>query len=241
MWRPVALTLTALALVAACAGDDDSTVPSTFAPATSPPLVTLPPELTTTTVRTSDSTMASASTVEPSVDVAPSTTSADPGSATSSSVVTVTTIDVTPPPTAPGEPDWVAIVQGLYATLDDINADPSIDRIDEFCVDVQSPCRETYGAQTQSLIDAGQRIVDVVPTPVEAVELRTTADGQPPDLSTLVQLDVTIGPQSGSLGKIVDAQGEVVFDIRSDSDGEQSIAWFVRNVPDRGWRVFEIG
>ena len=240
MWRPVALTLTALALVAACAGDDDSTVPSTFAPATSPPLVTLPPELTTTTVRTSDSTMASSSTVEPSVDVAPSTTSADPGSATSSSVVTVTTIDDAPPSTAPGEPDWVAIVQGLYDTLDEINADPSIDRIDDFCVDVQSPCRDVQGAQVEALVRDGWRVVDVPRTIVTNAELTFTADGKPPRDSTLVALEIdTEAPQDG--GQIVDSNGDVLFEIAVEPTSGRVITWFVRHMGDDTWRVFEIG
>ncbi len=221
-------------LVAGCSGDDDVASSTTFAPPeTNPPL---PTSSTMGEVSGEDAT-----TAPESADTTAPTTSAAVTTSTSSSMVTVTTNpDDTTPTTDPDEFDWVAIVQGLYDTLDDINADPDVLRIDEFCVPVESPCRSAQGAQVEALVRDGWRVVDAVPIPVTSVALKTTVDGRPPAESTLVVLDVTIGPSDGSVGQIVDANGNVLFDIEADEDGGTE-TWFVRRGTSGNWRVYEIG
>ena len=230
MTRRFAVLLLPLALVAvACNGGDD-TAPTTLPPQTSPPLPTTPPELTTVD-STSDSTGSTTTTG------LTTTTSGD--GTTTSSTMTVTTVDDTTVTTQPGEPDWVAIVQGLYDTLDDINADPSIERIDEFCVDVESPCRDEQGAQIEALVRDGWRVVDVPRTEVVAASLNFTADEEPPLVSTLVAVDVELGPPTDG-GRILDSDGNLLFEIVVEpSDGRET--WFMRHLGGGEWRVFEIG
>ena len=221
-------------LVAGCSGDDDVASSTTFAPPlTNPPLPTS--GSTSGEMSEEDVTPSSVG----STDSTPPSTTPDEGTSTTSSTVTMTTDDTTAT-TQPDEFDWVAIVQGLYDTLDDINAAPAVSRIDEFCVPVESPCRSAQGAQVEALVRDGWRVVDAVPIPVKSVTLKTTVDGRPPAESTLVVLDVTIGPSEGSVGQIVDANDNVLFDIDADEDGGTE-TWFVRRGTGGSWRVYEIG
>ena len=223
-------------LIAGCnGGDDDVASSTTFAPpATNPPLPT-------------SSTMGEASgeddpttTSTDSVDTTAPTTSDAVTTSTSSSMVTVTTApDDTTVSTDPDEFDWVAIVQGLYDTLDDINAAPDVSRIDEFCVVVESPCRSAQGAQVEALVRDGWRVVDIPRTEVLAASFVATADGKPPLESTLVILAVELAEAEDG-GQVVDADGTVLFEITAGDGLGGPASWFVRHIAGVGWRVFEI-
>ncbi|MDW3216927.1 MAG: hypothetical protein R8G01_23250 [Ilumatobacteraceae bacterium] len=167
------------------------------------------------------------------------TTAPDPGSSTSSMVTVASTPDDTTATTQPDEFDWVAIVQGLYDTLADINTSPAIDRVSEFCVAVESPCRDRQGAQIETLVRDGWRVVDPVPIPVVSAEFDSTADGREPIDSTLVVLNVVVGPRDGVVGTIIDANGDVLFEVDDETTEPTPVTWFVRFEPDVGWRVFE--
>lgn len=152
--------------------------------------------------------------------------------------MTSTTADTTT--AEPDEFDWVDIVQGLYDTLDDINADPDISRIDEFCVEVASPCRDTQGAQVEALVRDGWRVVDLPRTEVIDAEFTATADGRSPLASTLVILAVELAPAEDG-GRVVDADGTAVFEITADGAVGVRANWLIRHIEGVGWRVFEIG
>lgn len=230
----VVLLVPAMVLTGCSGGDDDVASSTTFAPPlTNPPLPTSP-----TSDEPSDDESTTTSTGP--VDTTSPDTTPEEGSSTTSSTVTVTSApDDTTATTQPDEFDWVAIVQGLYDTLDDINADPDVLRIDEFCVDVESPCRDVQGAQVEALVRDGWRVVDVPRTEVLRAEFTATADGKAPLESTLVILEVELMPAQDG-GQVIDADGTVLFEITADDSASIRANWLVRHIDGVGWRVFEI-
>lgn len=227
--RLAVVFLFSMVLLPACTGDDDAATSTTFAPpSTNPPLPTTTATTTTETTTTTPTTTdppAVATTVETSTpDSMPGTTAA-------------TTLGSTTSP-APDD-DWVAIVQGLYDQLADISAAPGTERISEFCVTVESPCREKQGAQIEALVRDRWRVVDPVPIPVLSAMLVTTVDDLDPAESTLVVLDVVVGPRDGVVGTIVDEDGNVLFEVDDETSAPSPVSWFVRFEDDAGWRVFE--
>lgn len=221
-------------VLAGCSGGDDVASSTTFAPPlTNPPL---PTSATSDEQSDDESTTTSSG---PGDTTSPDTTP-DEGSTTTSSTVPATSApDGTTATTQPDEFDWVAIVQGLYDTLAEINSAPAIERIGDFCVSVESPCRERQGAQIESLVSDGWRVVDPVPIPVQSVEFETTVDGREPLESTLVVLNVVVEPREGVVGTIVDSSGETLFEVEDETTEPTPVAWFVRFETDTGWRVFE--
>ncbi|MDJ0768367.1 MAG: hypothetical protein QNJ12_06215 [Ilumatobacter sp.] len=228
--RTIAGAALAVALVAAgCNGDDEST-PTTLAPQTNPPITD------------------SSSTVEPTVDTdAPASTStsatppttAPPPTTTEPEVVTVTSTSDVPPTTQPGEPDWTAIIQGFYDTLDDIQAAPDSTRIDELCAP-GSPCRNTLGAQIEALERDGWRVVDVSRTLVSDGALAGTPDDVPLSESQLAIVRAQLSSAGGDPGRIIDANGETLFDIDPSPLPDIPTNYIVQRHSDGTWRLFEI-
>lgn len=220
-------------LIAGCSGGDDDVASSTtFAPArTNPPLPTTP---ATSSESSADDTTTSTSASDVT---APSTTS---DSSTSPSVVTVTSIpDDTAPTTDPDEFDWVAIVQELSDVLVELQGAPDPTRVTEFCFDSENDCQNVQGEAIRQFAAEGWRAIDFPRSQILSAELNSTADDLPPSEAPFVVILVDKGAADFSAARVVDADGELVFEITSDGAGGRSNWILSRNASQR-WRVVSI-
>ena len=227
MTRRFALLLLPLALVAvACNGGDDAT-PTTLPPQTSPPLPTMPPELTT--VATEPTSTEPSVTTEPDV----TTTTATPAP------TTTTTLADTTATTQPGDPDWVAIVQGLLDVLVELQGAPDAARVTEFCFDAENDCQNIQGEAIRQYDEEGWRTLDFPSEVVLSAELSATQGDQPLDEAGFVVVLVTTGPQDFSNTRVVDSSGELVFTMNADGDGGRG-QWLLARNDAGAWRVISI-
>lgn len=234
MRRLAVVLLVPAMLVAGCSGDDDVASSTTFAPPlTNPPLPTSPTPTsespvgdTTTSVESDDSTV-------------PSTTP-DEGSSTTSATVTVTTApDETTAATDPDEFDWVAIVQGLSDVLVELQGDPDPERVTEFCFDSENDCQNIQGEAIRQFASEGWVTLDFPRSTILSAELNLTAEDLPPSEAPFVVILVDKGAADFSSARVVDAAGDIVFEINSDGAGGRS-NWVLSRNDDGLWRVVSI-
>jgi hypothetical protein len=230
--RILSAAVGAALLMSACSSDDDA------APATTDsPVSTTAPELTTTTTATTTSAPTTTTTAAPTTTAETTTTTAAP-----TTVATTTTTPPTtspPPSTNPGDPNWVEIVQGLLATYNEIQANPDIDRIAEFCLGGENPCQDMQGAEVRQFVEDGWR-VEGVPTPtVLRAEVIDSIDELPEPIRQYV---LRVQTEAGDLTEaaVVSVDGEKLFDIENDPG--QTVRTFnirLQRVGDE-WRVLGI-
>lgn len=221
-------------LIAGCSGgDDDVASTTTFAPPlTNPPLPTSP--------TTEGASVDEAPTTTGPVGSTSPTTAPDPGSSTSSSMVTVTsTPDDTTATTQPDEFDWVAIVQGLSDVLVELQGDPDPERVTEFCLDSENDCQNIQGEAIRQFASEGWVTLNFPRSSILSAELNLTAEDLPPSEAPFVVVLVSKGPADFSDTRVVDAEGEVVFEITSDGAGGRS-NWMLARSAEGTWRVVSI-
>ena len=166
-----------------------------------------------------------------------STVTSGPESTTASTVIEESRSTI-----SPGEPDWLAIVQGLSAVLDELQAEPDANRIDEFCAS-RDPridgagfgCHDVQGAAIRQYDEAGWRTIDFPQSVVTLAERKNPEGGE----ASLVQLLVDEAPQDFSATHVVDESGDVVFPLRTD-EGKQRAFWLLDLDDDGRWRVVGI-
>ena len=127
-------------------------------------------------------------------------------------------------------------MQDLLTTYNDIQANPDVDRIEEFCLGGENPCQDEQGEEVRRFVEDGWRAVGVpVPTVLRA-ELIDSTDELP---QAIRQYVVRVETQDGDLSEaaVVDINGNKLFDIASDPD-QQRRTFNVRLISvGNGWRV----
>ena len=213
-----------LGVLSACSGSgsaDETTAPTTIATTISDTTATDPTTAVTTT------------------------TGPIPTSTPSTTLVTVTTPTTTEPsPTAtndPTDPDWLAIVTALSLTIGDLQANPDPQRISEYCAP-DSPCFNEQGSSIVTLAESGWHTVDRPPFPVVSAELTATLDDLPIAEAPLVVVRVTREVIDVGDARVVDANGELVYEIVVDDvPGTLSRSlWSLVRIDTGDWRVFDI-
>ena len=214
----------ALAASTGCSGDDD-TAESTQTPSTPPP-TDVDATSTVPTTTTAPSTTSTSTTSQPTTTTAPSTTSTSP--------------PTTAATTVSGEPDWFEIVSDLSSTLDEVTSDPDPSRIGEFAA-LDGTWASIGGSGIRNMHEAGQRIVGLEPTEVVSVDFEGTLDDRPVAEAGLVTLRVTTAAPDLSDAHVVDADGEIVYDLTNETepgDLREGI-WILVRTED-GWRIEDI-
>jgi hypothetical protein len=91
----------------------------------------------------------------------------------------------------------------------------------------------------QQFADEGWHAVDYPSTTLVEVELVATAQDLPVDQSPFVIVGVTTGDVDFTDARVVDGDGEVVFDIVSDGLGGRA-NWILNRDAESRWRVAAI-
>jgi hypothetical protein len=228
--RIMSAAVGAALLLSACSSGDDDTAPAT---------TDTPASTTLRTTTTAATTTAAPTTTESPTTTEAATTTSAPSTTTIATTTSSPTTTTIPPTTNPGDPDWVQIVQGLLATYNEIQANPDVDRIAEFCLGGENLCQDTQGAEVRQFVEDGWR-VEGVPTPtVVRAELIDSIDELPePIRQYVLKVQTEVGDLSEAA--VVALDGEKIFDIESDPD--QAVRTFnirLQTVGDE-WRVLGI-
>jgi hypothetical protein len=228
--RAVALLAALLLPATGCSGDDDATATTVDAPISNP---TLPPSSTTSTVEPT----ASSTTTLPGSDT--STTLEEPAPTTTPPAPATT--ESPPPTTSEGDPDWLAIVQGLSDALNRLQQSPSVEGVDDFCAVGENDCRDTQGQTILQFVSEGWRAIDLPAPVILAAELSATESDLPLADAAFVVISVTTAAMSFGDARVVDSAGELVFEIVAEGEENGGRAnWLLARGEDANWQVLAI-
>lgn len=136
--------------------------------------------------------------------------------------------------------DWLEIVSKLSLTLDEITINPDPSRIGEVAA-LDGTWATVGGSGIRNMHEAGQRIVGLEPTEVVSVELEGTLDDLPVAEAGLVTLRVTTAAPDLSDAHVVDADGEVIYDLTNETEpGQLREGIWILVRTDNGWRIEDI-
>ena len=233
--RLTAVLLLSSLWVYACSGDDDTASSVTFAPPLTnrslPAMTTTTAESVTTTTEESTTTI-TASTLDSVTD--PSIANSSPTTPESSAAAPTTTI-------ATGEADWLKIVSDLSVVYDELQRDPVIERIGEYCAPGDNPCQETLGGTIRFLAEQGYRVEGLPLAPIESAQLTATPDDAPAAEAEFVVVSVTSGEIDSTGARVVDGDGAVVFELDPEADAVAAHSnWILTPLPGGAWRVLDI-
>ncbi len=127
----------------------------------------------------------------------------------------------------------------MAAIYDELQREPVVERIDEYCAPGDNPCQETLGGTIRFLAEESYRVEGLPLAAIESAQLSATSGDAPIADAEFVVVTVKAGEVDMSESRVVDSDGTVVFPL----DGEASTTlsnWVLVPLSGGSWRVLDI-